>query len=142
MIFNFFPNKTLVFTYLHYKSFVNTVEKGEIAHNEQFLLFPQCFPLFGELSAIFIKSKIVDCILFHSGSFLRFFVWKRDKALSEKEIMLVNSIFSFFHNVFYPSFYTHLIIPQSFCRFCGNGLVSDNPKMLDMDHSCPLTSLI
>ena len=28
---------------LLYKSFENTVEKGDIAHNEQFLLFPQCF---------------------------------------------------------------------------------------------------
>ena len=27
---------------LQYKSFENTVEKGEIAYNEQFLLFPQC----------------------------------------------------------------------------------------------------
>ena len=25
------------------KLFENTMEKGEIAHNEQFLLFPQCF---------------------------------------------------------------------------------------------------
>ena len=28
---------------LQYMSFKNTVEKGEIARNEQFLLFPQCF---------------------------------------------------------------------------------------------------
>ena len=28
---------------LQYKSFENTVEKRETAHNEQFLLFPQCF---------------------------------------------------------------------------------------------------
>ena len=28
---------------LQYKSFENTVGKGEIARNEQFLLFPQCF---------------------------------------------------------------------------------------------------
>ena len=34
---------SLVFTCLQYKSFENTVGKGEIAHNEQFLLFPQCF---------------------------------------------------------------------------------------------------
>ena len=27
------------------KPFENTVGKGEIAHNEQFLLFPQCFLL-------------------------------------------------------------------------------------------------
>ena len=33
----------LTFTCLQYKSFENTVGKGEIARNEQFLLFPQCF---------------------------------------------------------------------------------------------------
>ena len=38
-----FPKQALVFTYLQYKSFENTEGKGEIAHNEQFLLFPQCF---------------------------------------------------------------------------------------------------
>ena len=32
----------LVYSLL-YKSFGNTVGKGEIARNEQFLLFPQCF---------------------------------------------------------------------------------------------------
>ena len=30
-------------TCLQYKSFESTVGKGEIARNEQFLLFPQCF---------------------------------------------------------------------------------------------------
>ena len=35
--------QALVFTCLQYKSFENTVGKGEIARNEQFLLFPQCF---------------------------------------------------------------------------------------------------
>ena len=29
--------------FLQYKTFKNTVGKGEIAHDEQFLLFPQCF---------------------------------------------------------------------------------------------------
>ena len=38
-----FPKQALVFTCLQYKSFENTVGKGEIACNEQFLLFPQCF---------------------------------------------------------------------------------------------------
>ena len=33
----------LFFTYLQYKSFENTGGKGEIAHNEQYLLFPRCF---------------------------------------------------------------------------------------------------
>ena len=31
------------FTWLKYKSFENTVGKGEIACDEQFLLFPHCF---------------------------------------------------------------------------------------------------
>ena len=39
-VHNFFPNKPLFFTCLQYKSFENTVGKGEIACNEQFLLFP------------------------------------------------------------------------------------------------------
>ena len=38
-----FSKQALVFTFLQYKSFENTMRKGEIAHNEQFLLFPQCF---------------------------------------------------------------------------------------------------
>ena len=36
-------NPFLVFMCLQYKSFENTVGKGEIARDEQFLLFPQCF---------------------------------------------------------------------------------------------------
>ena len=43
VLFNPSPNKPLFFTFLQYKSFENTVGKGEIARNEQFLLFPQCF---------------------------------------------------------------------------------------------------
>ena len=38
-----FPKQALDFTCLQYRSFENTVGKGEIAHNKQFLLFPQCF---------------------------------------------------------------------------------------------------
>ena len=37
------PKQALVFTCLPYKSLENTVGKGEIARNEQFLLFPQSF---------------------------------------------------------------------------------------------------
>ena len=38
-----FPKQALVFTCLKYKPLENTVGKGEIARNEQFLLFPPCF---------------------------------------------------------------------------------------------------
>ena len=37
------PKQALVFMCLQYKSFENTVGKGEIARNEQFVLFPKCF---------------------------------------------------------------------------------------------------
>ena len=35
-----FPKQALVFTCLQCKTFEHTMEKGEIAHYEQFLLFP------------------------------------------------------------------------------------------------------
>ena len=35
-----FPKQALVFTCLQYKTFEKTVGNGEIARNEQFLLFP------------------------------------------------------------------------------------------------------
>ena len=46
-----FPKQALVFTCPGYKSSENTVgkKKGEIAHNEQFLLFPQRFLPFNPL---------------------------------------------------------------------------------------------
>ena len=37
------PTQWHLLTLLRNKPFENTVGKGEIAHNEQFLLFPQCF---------------------------------------------------------------------------------------------------
>ena len=41
--FNPFPNKPWFLRVCSTSFFENTVGKGEIAHNEQFLLFPQCF---------------------------------------------------------------------------------------------------
>ena len=81
-----FPKQALVFTCLKYKSFENTAGKGEIARNEQFLLFPQCFLpawrafinneqflLFPQCflpawRAFINKLEIVVCQLFHFGS--------------------------------------------------------------------------
>ena len=47
--------------------FEDTVGKGEIDRNEQFLLFPQFFYPFWKNSVIFIKFEIVVCKLFHFG---------------------------------------------------------------------------
>ena len=59
-----FSKQALIFKCLHYNSFENTVEKGEIAHNEQFLLFPQHFLQIFKIFGIFIKFEIVVCKFF------------------------------------------------------------------------------
>ena len=60
---------------LQYESFENTVGKGEIAHNEQFLPFPTVFSTHLEnFKLFFIKFKIVVCQLFQFGS-LKFVTW-------------------------------------------------------------------
>ena len=62
-----FPKQALVFTCLQYKYFENSVQKEEIAHNEQFLLFPQCFLSFQRALCHFIKFRIAVCKLFQFG---------------------------------------------------------------------------
>ena len=60
-------NKRGFFTCLQYKSFENTVEKGEISLNEQFFLFPQYFLPVWRTFSIFIEFRIVVCKLFEFG---------------------------------------------------------------------------
>ena len=57
------PKQALVFTFLHYTSFENTMGKGEIAHNEQFLHFLKCFLPFNPLpnKKFFNWSKLKTC---------------------------------------------------------------------------------
>ena len=60
-----FAKQALVFTCLLYKSFENTVGKGEIAHNEQFFLFPQCFlPICRTFPAFSSRLKLSSAISF------------------------------------------------------------------------------
>ena len=56
------------FTCLQYKSLENTVGKGEIARNEQFLLSHRVFYPLAELFAILIQLNIVVCKLFQFGT--------------------------------------------------------------------------
>ena len=64
---NPFPNKPW-FLHVCNTSLLKTLGKGEIARNEQFLLFPQCFLLFRRTFWHFIKFEIVVCKLFQFGS--------------------------------------------------------------------------
>ena len=80
--------------------------KGEIARGEQFLLFPQCFYPFRELSVLFIKSKISSA---------------NSSSLEDSEMSFgkgLTSIFSFLDNVlrrFLPKGSSNL-------GLCGKGL--------------------
>ena len=78
--FNPFPKQALVFTCLLYKSFKNTVDKEEIARNEQFLLFPPCFLSFWRTFHHF--RKIWNCYLrtFSVQKGPKFVLWKRVKS--------------------------------------------------------------
>ena len=80
------------FTCLKYKSFENTVGKGEIARNEQFLLFPHSvFNPLGEFSAIFVKFEIVTRKLFQVGRALIFLFGKGLNALKHVVCSLFQS---------------------------------------------------
>ena len=48
-------------------AFENSVRKGEIAHNEHFLLFPACFLPFWRIFTIYILFEIVVCKLVQFG---------------------------------------------------------------------------
>ena len=67
--FNPFANKPL-FLCVCSTSLENIVERGEIAHNEQFLLFSQSALPLKELCAIFITLRIVFCKAFQIGRVL------------------------------------------------------------------------
>ena len=74
-----FPKQALVFTCLQHKSFENTVGKGEIARDEQFLLFPQCFlPIWTTFCHF---NHIWNCRLqtLWIWKSLKFVVWERVK---------------------------------------------------------------
>ena len=95
-----FPKQALVFTCLQYKSFENTVGKGEIARNN-FSFSHSVFYPFRELSANFIKLKIVICKLFQFG---RVENLSSGKGLNISVTCL--SIMTFY--IAYSIFFTHL----------------------------------
>ena len=75
MLLNPVPNKPVLFTCVQHKSFKNTVGKGEIARDEQFLHFQQVFFFFfptrnlsiWRTSAIFTKVETKVCKLVQFG---------------------------------------------------------------------------
>ena len=72
-----FSNKPWFFTCLQYKSFKNTVGKGEIARNEQFLPFPQCFLPFWRTFRHFHQSWHCRLRTLSVWKSLKLVVWER-----------------------------------------------------------------
>ena len=74
---------------LQYKFFKNTMGKGEIAHNKQFLLFPQCFlPIWKTFHHF---HQIWNCRLqtLSIWKSLKFVVWERVKLFVATESSVV-----------------------------------------------------
>ena len=67
---------------LQYKSFENTVGKGEIAHTEQFLLFQQCCLLVWRTFCHFLQT--CNCCLqtLSDWKILKFVIWEKVKRLT------------------------------------------------------------
>ena len=86
------------------------VGKVEIAHFEQFLLFPQCFQkalTADKLKAGLVWVKVKETMMVinpfpNKPWFLCVCSTRLLKTLLEKEKLLVTSNFSFFYSVFYP----------------------------------------
>ena len=68
-------------TGLQYKSFENTVGIGEIARNEQFLLFPQSFPPLWRTFCHFHQIQSCRLQTLPVWKSMKFVVWERVKHL-------------------------------------------------------------
>ena len=75
-----FSKQALVFTCLLYKTFENTVGKGEIARYKQFLLFPQCFLPILRTFCHFHRIWYCHLQTFSVWKSLKFVVWERVKT--------------------------------------------------------------
>ena len=62
---------------LQYKSFENTLRKGEIARNEQFLPFLQCFPPIWRSFCLFLHIWNCHLQTVSVWNILKFVVWER-----------------------------------------------------------------
>ena len=74
-----FPKQALVFMCLQYRSFENTVGKGEIAHDVKFLLFPQCFQALERTFCHFHQIQNSPLQTLSVWKSLKFVVWERVK---------------------------------------------------------------
>ena len=75
-----FTPEILILTNQQQTAFENIVGKGEIVHNEQFLLFPQCFLLNQIIVSLFVY--IFDIISLFAAKFEKPKICISDKGLN------------------------------------------------------------
>ena len=112
-VFYPFPKQALVFMRLQYKPFENTVEKGEIARNKQFLRFLQRFLHIWRNFSHFHQIK--DCRL-HAIS-----IWKSLKFVGWQRVIGFTYVIHAF--------------PSLFSTFWGPAWLIGNPGFLDSSHT-------
>ena len=72
-----FQNKPWILRVCSTSLFENTVGKGEIAHNKQFILFPQCFLPFWKTFYHFHQTRNCCLQTLSAWKSLKFVIWKR-----------------------------------------------------------------
>ena len=93
-----FPKQAPVFTSLQYRSLENTVGKGEIARNEQFLFFPQCFLPFLRAFCHFCQIQNYYLPSLSVWKSLKFDVWERVNSLSNEKMLYLPKLEAFADN--------------------------------------------
>ena len=105
--------QALVFTCLQYKSLINTVGKGEIAHNKQFLLFPQCFLPVWRTFCHFHHAQNSSLQTLSIWNSLKFVIWERVKVSSCAKFFWNPTINTEF--IIQTDRLTHAHIPKCYC---------------------------
>ena len=83
---------------LQYKSFANTVEKGEIACNEQFLLFPECLLSFWKTFCHFHRIQNCRLQILWVWKSLNFIIWEKVNLLSNDKSLAWPNVKGFADN--------------------------------------------
>ena len=136
-----FSTQALVFTCLQYKSFENTVCKGEIARNEQFLLCPQCFLPVWTTFCHFHQIYYCRLQILSVSKSIKFVVWERVKLPFAIERLIYKGLFTYPFPVRYYMlpYFTHF---RRIVLVTGGTVYGFHSKLHSLVHLCDLDWLI
>ena len=111
---------------LQYKSFENTVGKGEIAHNKQFLLFLQCFLPFCRTFHLFCLSKYCHLQALSIWKGLKFVVWGRLKINDNFVFDKVENVFRLRRNCRFSTLSFIRVVKTQGCVSIGQCFITQS----------------